>query len=102
MTQILFRGNNMAQSKISIEKPQMFDKSMQTRINNFIGAAEGTIQRKQTIDPNTQQKYVRFSLEILLNDRNDIKKLAPRLDMGMNEFIIEAIREKIKKHSNQN
>lgn len=89
----------MTSAKITIEKPQISDKSLQTRINNFIGAAEGTTQRKQTIDPNTQQKYVRFSLEILLNERNEIKRLAPLVGMGMNEFIIEAIREKIEKHS---
>lgn len=83
------------------DKPTFSDKIRNDRINKFIGAADGIPQRKQIIDSATQQRYVHFSLEILENERNDVKSLAPRIGMKMNEFIIEAIREKMEKHSDK-
>jgi hypothetical protein len=85
---------------LKTEKPTLPPRSVQTRINEFIGAVDGIPpQRKQVIDSLTQQKYVKFQIEILENERTEIKTIARRLDMTMNEFIIEAIREKIEKHS---
>lgn len=84
---------------ISTTKPTLPGKSMQTRIDQFVGASEGQSQRKQVIDSVTQQKYVKFLLELLEGERNEVKRVARSLDMGMNEFIVEAIREKMEKVS---
>lgn len=83
---------------ITTTKPTMPSKSLESRINEFIGAAEGNqTKRKQVIDSATNQNYVKFLLEILEPERDLLKKTARSLNMGMNEFIIEAIREKLEK-----
>lgn len=91
----------MSKSTITTHKPSLPELSKQTQIDNFIGSTEQQNIRKTIIDPLTNQRYVKFNLEILEHERNEMKTLSKIMYMKMNDFIIEAIREKMERHKKE-
>ena len=83
------------------EPKPIITQSLATRMQQFIGTVEGQQNKVKTIDQATQQVVGTFRLFIFQNERDEVKSLAGKIGMTMNEYIIEAIREKSEKTEKQ-